>query len=189
MWGISQKALHRTTLDLHEGRIHRGSLFPFFDDEGVVRRIMVVTPDSGKIALIVPEELRRKVSQLRAKQIEGTWSGLQGADRSAAEGVASLWHFDPWWVLGEDRFHGHPGVPPLKGTNIPGISEEITAIRFSPDLRRVRFVGTGTGEKFEYKAFDPEVFRELSAQRGSVQAPVRKARRAEWVLRPFWERA
>ena len=185
---VKQAQLHDVRLDMQGERLV-GSLFPLFDDDGVVFRHMVVTADSAKIALVPPEVVGLGRGLFRARRLASTWSGLVDSDRSSAEQSASLWHFDPWWVLDQERFGGHPAVPVLKGTNLPGVATEVDGIWFSRDLRRVTWYRTKKNGESVVERFGPELLRSLARQRvpeSSPIVPVPESR--EWVLRPFWER-
>ena len=185
---ISQKGLHRKTFQLHDEQAQGASLFPFFDDEGVVRSWMLVLPESSKIALIEPEQADLVMDWLGRKRMPLTWSGLENADESAAESVAHLWHYDPWWVLGEPRFAGHPAVPHLKGTNLPGATKSIKSIWFSKDLKQVTWYQTSVSGEPAILRFKPKVLKSLARKEPVISSrPSSYRRREEWTLRPFWE--
>ena len=183
---ISQTTLHDCTLKLRDDALVRASLFPFFDNEGNTSSVMLVSKNSGTITLLDwPVEFRLG---LLGRSLGHFTSRLINSDYDRADAIASLWHFDPWWVLGESRFTNHPAVPPLKETNIPGYDKSIAAIYFAPDLSRVTWYGVHSESGMKLKRFKPEMLTELAAKRSSLSSPRPPARKNTWTLSPFWQR-
>ncbi len=193
-WLASQKSLHRCRLQVDQERYGPASVFPFFDDEGQTRVVMITTEDSGQILLVDWHErlFRRRGLGRNELQLEGKeWADASEED---ARQVAHLWHFDPWWVLGEERYIGHPAVPHLKGTNIPGFDESYTTAYFDRSLAGVRYLGAGEGENYHLAKFAVGSLTKADALRRDQFGDERFSRSENsaanpgtWRLAPFWE--
>jgi hypothetical protein len=57
------------------------------------------------------------------------FSDLSDASIWDDERFDELWHFDPRWVLGDDRYRGHAAVPALRGVS----AESLSVRRFRAD--------------------------------------------------------
>ena len=203
LWLASQQSLHRCRLRVDGERLGPASVFPFFDDEGKTRSLMVTTEDSSRILLLEWNEGRFRRRGLRRNELRLQGKEWADASEDDAARVAHLWHFDPWWVLGEERYVGHPAVPHLKGTNIPGFDESYTTAFYDRSLSAVRLMGTGEGENHKLASFAVGSVAKADAARRAVIAsslPQSSARarrpagargrfsRDTWRLAPFWER-
>lgn len=183
---ISQHALHRCRLQLIDQPLGRASLFPFFDHEGRVRSLMLTAWESSRILVVdwqpdlfVRRWPRRNVLKLR-------FADLRDVEASEAELVSELWHFDPWWVLGDNRFATHPAVPALRWTNIPGYDTSLTRVWFDSRLSRVTHVAEGQGEALEVRRFDNNSLAHMAQARGERPLVMRNPPlRGSWRLSPF----
>src|SRR5262245_15275784 len=117
---VSQRSLKSCRLELEDRSLEHASLFPMFDAEGRTQMLMITAKDSGRIMLadwapgLFTRDWRwRNHLRLRFADLSDASAWNEGR-------FEELWHFDPWWVLGEDRYHGHSAVPALRSTNIPG---------------------------------------------------------------------
>lgn len=182
---ISQHRLHDCTLDLEDGRLEKASLFPLFDGAGTTRGLMLTSAESSDILL----------STWRPELVERRWFRpmrlrLRRHDFSAAPedlDLESLWHFDPWWELGDERYAGHSLMPALKETNIPGHDPALTRFWLHSTLGRVTWVATGEGEATDMQRYKPSRLRTAEENRRNAR-PARAAQRdrSTWRLRPFW---
>lgn len=114
---VDLKQLHRTTVHMRGGNLRRASIFPFFDQEGVVHAVMLVWPGSTEILVIdyAPELLR--VSWRGHVDLFAQASDLLDARGPVLEKLTKLWHWDPWWVLKKKPWRAHSAVEALKRTN------------------------------------------------------------------------
>ncbi len=185
-WPLSQKSLHGRTLHLLDHRLDKASVFPLFDHEGSSRTLMLVTEASRDIMLA---DYRPGVF---AKPYFGPGrlglrrADLRDASEAEAEACTHLWHFDPWWLLGEPRYDGHVAVPPLKSTNIPGVDARIKQVWFDRSLAKVHWALLGA----EPSRFDPAVLDRAARERDErvrTSGPRPAAQDQSWRLRPFWE--
>ncbi len=200
---LEHPALYCRSLQLRGRRLEKASLFPFFDRQGATRLLMLTTQDSGRIALIGHHAGLFTRRRFRPSRLDVDFGALTNATESEHDRLADLWHFDPWWELGEARYAGHPAVPALKATNIPGHDKTWQTVVFDDTLGIVRRVTLGTTEA------DPD--RDEEGSEASQRYTPRLLKRAEaarfeatddgwstthraptgwfkpWRLQPFWE--
>lgn len=189
---ISQHSLHAVRLQFGDRQTPAASVFPFFDDEGRTRALMLTSDLDGRIALVDFQSSlfagRSLLPRLRLQRIALRHVDLRDSETTDGESVAHLWHFDPWWELAAERYFNHPAVPALKSTNLPGYDESISRVWFDKTLGRVTWVGFGEGESMKVKRFKPGLLAPASRERGErsiVHGPAAR-RLGEWRLRPFW---
>lgn len=190
LFSKTQRSLHETTLELDDGLLEEASLFPLFDDRGQTRSLMLVSAGSSEIYLFdwTPEVFTRRM--MAPDRLAVSLSDLRDAGDDEADAVAQLWHWDPWWVLMEERFAGHPAVPSLRGTNIPGFDDSWTGARFHRRLSQLAWLETGKGEHVKMHRFKPKKLASARTQRAEeVPAPrsgsSTKPRSSGWRLRDF----
>ena len=111
---------------------------------------------------------------------------LNDASMWDEERFEDLWHFDPWWVLGEERYHGHGAVPALRNTNIPGYDPKISEIVFDRGLERASYVVTAAGHSVHVRRFTASTLAALAGQRRASQTRSRPSAAVGWRLRPSW---
>jgi hypothetical protein len=102
------------------------------------------------------------------------------------ERFEDLWHFDPWWVLRDDRYHGHRAVPALQTTNIPGHDPTISGFVFDSSLGRASYVSRGSGDSASAGRFKADTLAAAAKRRRTAPERLRGAAAAGWQLRPFW---
>src|SRR5262245_42353449 len=107
---VSQQSLRSCRLSLEDRPLERASLFPLFDDEGRTRMVMITAEETSRImladwapGLFVRDWAWRNRVRLR-------FTDLDDASMRDEGRLGELWHFDPWWVLRDDRYHGHGAV-------------------------------------------------------------------------------
>ena len=108
---VSQRSLRSCRLELDDRPIQRAALFPLFDDRGQTRMVMITAEESGRIMLAdwAPGVFVRDWRWRNRLRLRST--DLSDASIWDDEHFDELWHFDPWWVLGEERYQGHAAVP------------------------------------------------------------------------------
>ena len=188
-WLVTQKSLHRCRLELDDSELQPASVFPFFDGEGRTRSLMITAEESGHIWLVPWRANLFARRWLHRNRLQLRRSDLVDLSGDEAERSSELWHFDPWWVLGEQRYHAHIAVPHLKRTNIPGYDDGYTQMWFSGSLDRVVLTQTGKGEEAKLRRFRRETLADAAQARGErvLASTVRRDRPMSWRLRPFWE--
>jgi hypothetical protein len=108
---VSQRSLKSCRLAFEDRPLEDASLFPLFDEEGRTRMVMITAEENARImladwapGLFVRDWPWRNRLRLR-------FTDLDDASVWDEERLDDLWHFDPWWVLGEERYQGHGSVP------------------------------------------------------------------------------
>jgi hypothetical protein len=102
------------------------------------------------------------------------------------EGFEDLRHFDPRWVLGDERYQGHAAVPSLRSTNIPGYDQTISGVAFDPSLGHASYVVRRSGELVRVRRFNADTLAAAAKRRRTAPVQPRGAAAAGWQLRPFW---
>jgi hypothetical protein len=182
---VSQGSLMSCRLELEDRPLERASLFPLFDDLGQTRVVMITALENGRImladwapGLFVRDWARRNRLRLR-------FTDLSDASMWDEERFADLWHFDPVWVLGDERYQGHGAVPALRSTNIPGYDETVSGVGFDRSVGRALYVERGSGESSRFGRFTADTLAAAARRRRDAQRP-RGAAVVGWRLRPFW---
>ena len=97
-----------------------------------------------------------------------------------------LWHFDPRWVLGDERYQGHGTVPHLRSTNIPGYDQTMSGVAFDPSLGRASYVVRRSGESVSVRRFNAHTLAAAAKRRRATHVRPRGAAAVGWQLRAFW---
>ncbi len=187
-WPVGQHTLHGCTLRLRDRCLEKASLFPLFDGDGATQTLMVTSGSNGRIALVdyTPGMFTRRL--LGPHELDLRTNDLRDAQLFDAERLNSLWHFDPWWELGNGRYADHPTVPALKTTNIPGFEQDWRSVWFDHTLGRASWVKSGKGDSVELRRFTSALLTraEQRRERDVAHASATSAARTSWRLRPFW---
>ncbi len=183
---VSQRSLHSCRLEFEDRSLERASLFPLFDDDGRTRMVMITAEESGRImladwapGLFVRDWAWRNRLRLR-------FADLRDASMWDEGDFEDLWHFDPWWVLGDERYHNHGAVPALRSTNIPGFDTRISNVAFDASLGRASWVVTGSGDAARLRRFSAQTLSVIAQRRRAAPARSRSVAAIGWRLRPFW---
>ncbi len=183
---VSQRSLMSCRVELEDRPLDRASLFPLFDDEGRTRMMMITAEENGRImladwapGLFVREWAWRNRLRLR-------FADLSDAAMWDEERFEDLWHFDPVWVLGDERYQGHGAVPALRSTNIPGYDQTVSGMGFDPSLGRASYVVKGSGESRSVRRFTADTLAGVARRRRAAHERPRGAVVGGWRLRPFW---
>jgi len=182
---VSQRSLKSCRLALEDRPLERASLFPLFDDEGRTRMLMITAEENSRImladwapGLFVRDWPWRNRLRLR-------FTDLNDASMWDEDRFEDLWHFDPWWVLGDERYQGHGAVPALRSTNIPGYDQTMSDIVFDADLGRASYVATSS-ESFSIRRFTAYTLAAIGKRRRAALDRPCGAAAVGWRLRPFF---
>ena len=179
-------------------------LFPFFDRAGGVAQVMLLTADSDRICLV---RWRPRLFRVPAWGPICLREALPAFPEITAENLKSvetLWHYDPWWMLDNDRYAGHRAVPILKATNCADQlrrGHRIVMAYFRRDLARLTWVAARDRGSVRLRSWQGEFLpagprketTPVSAMAADAQ-PLGMARtRAHgsapvWRLAPIWSR-
>jgi hypothetical protein len=185
---VSQRSLLSCRLDFEDRRLDRASLFPLFDDEGRTRMLLITAEEHGRIllaswapGLFVRDWALRNRLRLRL-------TDLNDASMWDEERYEGLWHFDPRWVLGDERYQGHGAVPHLRSTNIPGYDRTVSGVAFDSSLERAAYVVRRSSESVSVRRFTAHTLAAAATLRRAAHVRPRGTAAAGWQLRPFWSR-
>ena len=183
---VSQRSLKSRRLEFEDRSLEGAALFPMFDDEGRTRLVMITAEENGRIVLAdwAPGLFARDWA--RRNRVRLRFADLNDASMWDEARVADLWHFDPWWVLGGERYQGHGSVPTLQSTNIPGYDSTVSGIVFGPDLGCASYVVRRSSESVGVRRFTPETLAAIARRRRAAHQRPRAAAVTGWQLRPFW---
>jgi hypothetical protein len=186
LWWRSQHSLKSCRFELEDRSLEHASLFPLFDDDGRTRMLMITAEEDGRIlladwapGLFVRDWAWRNRLLLR-------FADLRDASMWDEERFEDLWHFDPWWVLRDDRYHGHGAVPALQATNIPGHDPTISGLVFDSSLGRASLVSRGSGDSASAGRFKAHTLAAAAKHRRAAHVRPPVAAAVGWQLRPFW---
>ncbi len=186
---VSQRSLLSCRLELEDRPLDRASIFPLFDDEGRTRMLLITAEESGRILLAdwAPDLFVRDWA--RRNRLRLRFADLSDASRWDEGRFEDLWHFDPAWVLGEERYQGHGAVPALRSTNIPGYDQTMSGVTFDASLGHASYVSIApkrSGESAAVRRFRADTLAAAAQRRRSAAVPARGVAAVEWQLRPFW---
>ncbi len=179
---VRASRIHHRSLWVNDRQYLGATLFPFFDGQGLVARVLLVDASSADLATFRVDQMQARIPAWGAMRLIGSLDPL--SDETIDE-LAPLWHFDPWWLLKDPRFDGLWFIPVLKQTNCADAFEQrITDVSFSPTLTHVRRVSVAADQPETHsKRFRPEMLPARETE------PMQKdaTGKAGWVLDPFWE--
>jgi len=181
---VSQRSLKSCRLEFEDRPLEQASLFPLFDEEGRTRVVMITAEENARImvaewapGMFVRDWAMRNRVRLR-------FTDLSDASMWDEERLEDLWHFDPWWVLGEERYQGHGSVPAVRSTNIPGYDPRVSGIVFDRALERVSYVVTGSDQSAHVRRFRASALSAVAGRRRTTEVRPRRTVMAGWQLRP-----
>lgn len=182
---VSQRSLLSCRLEFQDRPLERASLFPLFDNDGQTQMVMVTAEESARIMLAdwTPGLFAREWAWHNRLRLRFT--DLNDASMWNQERFDSLWHFDPWWVLGDERYQGHGAVPALRSTNIPGYDSAVSDIAFDASLGRASYLVRWSAESVGVRRFTNHTLAAAVRRRDAPARP-RGASAIGWRLRPFW---
>jgi hypothetical protein len=186
---VSQRSLLSCRLELEDRRLDRASLFPLFDDEGRTRMVLITAEENGRIMLAdwVPGLFERNWALRNRLRLRFT--DLDDASMWDQARFEDLWHFDPRWVLADERYQGHGAVPALRNTNIPGHDPTVSGVAFDASLERASYVSSApkrSGEPGSVRRFKADTLAAAAKRRRAGPVRPRRTAAVGWQLRPFW---
>jgi hypothetical protein len=183
---VSQRSLKACRLEFEDRPLEDASLFPLFDADGRTRVVMITAEENARIMLAewAPDLFARDWrwrNRLRLRFTDLNDASMWDEDR-----FEDLWHVDPWWVLGDERYQGHGAVPGLRGTNVPGYDSTVSDVVFSADLGRASYLMKKSGASVRVRRFRSDTLAAVVRRRRAAHERPRAAAVVGWRLRPFW---
>lgn len=179
-YSVTARCLRRRTIFRGDVIMRHVTLFPFFDGEGFVEKVLIVGDASAELLAFDPNEATLCIPPWGPIWFSGAIEVL--SDRVLRQ-LATLWHFDPWWLLTDERFEDHDAVPVLKKTNcVDEFSGEPKDLVFSGSLQKLRKVSYPVvTQETTSRPFLPGMLPDLESEDRSDDAD-----RIGWVLDPVW---
>ncbi len=187
---VAARSLHQRRVGMRDTDLEQASLFPFFDRQGHVRALMLVSPPASHIVILEHRPDLVRVHWWGEIEIQTSFAALRDVSARRAAALAGLRHYDPWWLLRAPSFKSHPAVAALKATNCAGgFLKPVYGCYFSRDLSRLSGVTTkGTTNSglaaidHCFLRFTPELLPEVP-EATRHKSPVKR-----WRLNPSWLR-
>jgi hypothetical protein len=185
---VSAAILNSTAILAKNQRIKGASVFPFFGRSGQVKRLMVLLPDSD-IALMVPfKSGLAKVSWTGAVRLSMSLAELTACDDFTREQLDDLYHYDPNWMLSQERFSTYWATNLIKQANCADEMEKnVREIRFSRDLSRIESVVMKSSFLNVFRNISPETVLEAmpATQTKMNNSPI-AGNTGGWRIDPIW---
>lgn len=184
---VSSRKLHDRTVKAQDQTIGAATLFPMFDGQGVVRRVMLVDGQSAGIRFFDPSETAVKIGLWGPIGLDPRLGTLVPLDGGQLDVVGRLWHFDPWWLLAAARYRAVEGVDVLKATNcVELLSGPVRSLLYDRKLCRVGWVWLSKKGQHEVLRFRGGMLPDAPRSGPSLSRPAPS--RAAWRLTPLWTR-
>jgi len=184
MLPISARRLCRRKLQLKDGAIKRAALFPMFDRQGRIKRIMVLSSGLPDIFLIKPRAGMFQIPIWGSIFLADHVACLQRISRDHFNAIRKLWHYDPYWMLNDESYAGQRVIRLLKVTNCADrLPDNIRMVYFKRDLSQVNYVLIRDDNKLSLPVWDSSYLPEPLAET-PVEAPGQAA--VKWCLDPVW---
>ncbi|MFH2132577.1 MAG: hypothetical protein ABIK68_19525 [bacterium] len=190
---VSVEALYRQKIAFRDQKIKGASIFPFFDQNGEVQRLMVILPSSDDIYLVPWNRRLFKTGCWGSRQLRLNPAELGSYGQFSSSAYSGLYHYDPWWTISGGRFWRHWAQEPLKKTNCINLfNKRIAGVSFKPDLSGLSRVMIEYG--LSYMSYRSGKLAEM-VLRPALSVPGASAgtrwlvdrRSAAWQLDPVWK--
>ena len=180
-FSVRASQLHQRTLVCRDLAIQEATLFPFFDDQGATEHVLIVEARSSDLRTFRLHDSRVWIPGRGKVRLDVS---IRPLEEHVVEQLAPLWHYDPWWLLTDERFASEAAVPILKQTNcVDRFEQEPADLVFSACLSGVRKVKFARpSEEYQTKLFCPDML----PPREFAQSEDRGATTPGWHLDPFW---
>lgn len=185
---VSARRLKRCSLKTVGRSIRKAGIFPFFDQQGCVKWVMIVAPDLPGIHVLPWSTGLFRVPMFGAIALFDLDTPLQQITEENLKPIQTLWHYDPWWVLDRDDYIGHWAVNQLKATNcVNRFQRNVKKVYFRRDLSRLNFVAVVSDKKKETSLIGwKESF--LPPPAPAVPPPPTPRPTTIWSFDPIWKR-
>lgn len=193
---LTSEKLYRCKMRLFGNKLaKKASLFPFFNQYGNVKVVMVLLSDVNDIYMIHNISTLISMSWFTGRiSLQVDKPSLKSYSQFSEEMFSDLYHFDPWWELDLDRFRRHWAVQFLKQTNC---AQEFTqklgveSVYYATDLTDIRTIRVVRVEGVPAQHLSFENFTWEPPMKSSVFKSIRQnqtiAPTFSWQLEPIWK--
>ena len=182
---IPARSLHRRKVRIGDDVFDDVSLFPFFNQAGQVKHVLVLRDDTSQICLMRWRPGDFAVPLWSAVKVTGESAWLPPLSEDGLEELAGLWHYDPWWVLNARRYRKLWAVDELKATNcVHKLTVDVKTLWFRRDLSRSNWVEVRSHSEYNLQRWKARLLPDPPASadhRGRQGA-------ATWRFDPVWAR-
>ncbi len=163
----------------------RATAMPMFDGGGQTHAVLLIESGSGTIWYF--DRSLGQVIRKFGRRLLFTGQ-IRRVDFDSIGALQQLWHYDPWWLLTEERYHDNEFVPALKSTNcVNRFNEKITGVYYRADLDQVSYIRRPCsmyGQQM--KKFAPGMLPLRDVNSGLL--PRQQPLESGWRVSPFWSR-
>ena len=183
---VSSSGLRRRSLTTPDWSLAKAALFPFFNRQGAISRVMVVDAESRRIWLFDPARAELRIPLLGTIDLQAAARTMIPLDQEQLAAVKGLWHFDPWCVLHDPKYDPWAAAQALKKTNCLGrFPWKVTALYYRRDLSRVSMILRD--RKGSFVRLPSDALPDTAAD--EAPEPRKPHAASGWRLDPFWRRA
>ena len=99
-WPVASQRLHQRALRFSPSEVGEVStLLPFFDGEGRVQRVMLLSASRREIRFFALTEAAVRIPLWGPIDIRSSFPALRVLEYEDLDELSQLWHYDPWWSL------------------------------------------------------------------------------------------
>ena len=185
---VSARGLRRRELRLRDATIREADVLPFFDRQGDVGWIAVLTRESPGVLALPHRAGLVRVPVRGPIFLDVGAEAMKPLRREDMPALVGLWHYDPWWLLDEDCYRGYWAVNPVKSTNCAGrLTKNVTMAYFRRDLSRLKWVKVREWGSSNVGRWRPGLLLATGPEASTVRQ-ANQCRPSAWLLQPVWER-
>ena len=180
---VRDTVLDKTTLIASNQRVKDASIFPFFEQSGQVRQLMVLLPDFNNVFMLPFKKGLASVTFLGAVRLSTDMAELMSYSDFTSKQVDHLYHYDPNWRLSHERFSDYWAKNLIKQSNCADhIGERVRNLLFSKDLSLLERIRIKVGYLITPQKLFGEFFPAQSERIDLFSEPSKGG----WQLNPIW---
>lgn len=185
---IADTLITNTTLMAKNERIQGASIFPFFTKDGQVKHLMIVLPDSDAVFLIPHQKGLATVSFFGVVRLSIDSAELKSHANFTPWQVDQLYHYDPKWLLTQERFANYWARPLIARSNcFEHLGDKVQQLLYSRDLSLLERFVMKPGYLNASKTTGPEmVLGPLPLPQPRKPDPFSTPDAGAWQVDPIW---
>jgi hypothetical protein len=156
-FGISDTLLIKTTLLTKNERVKGASILPFFRKSGQVQQLMILLPDSRVVFLVPFKKGLAKVSFTGVVRLSMDLAELKSHSNFTGAQLDQLYHYDPNWILSNERFTTFGAKKRITQSNcVDYLEKKVRHLLFSRDLSSLEHFVMKSGYAQMHRTIAPE---------------------------------
>lgn len=190
---VNADELHLQKIWFRDRPLKDTSIFPFFDQNGRVKQLMIIFPSSPDIFMVPWNPSLVKFGFWGTKRLQLDVTELNSYSQFSSASFSNLYHFDPWWILDTNRFWKHWALEPLKQTNcINRFEEKIIGAYFNHDLSGLnKFIIRHGAQDLSHRSANLKELTQRSGLSSWEWHPGKQRTepplKPQWQLDPVWD--